>query len=116
MKTIKHLLSGILIVSSTMAFAQNAKEMAQNKNQIKVDKNQLTRDTQEVELFKEQTIAYLSSNKNKQVLIASMEREIKQTEAKLARATVEVVQSTKEVATDRREKRRNRRLCIYRSK
>tara|TARA_R110002051_G_scaffold275909_1_gene336852 strand:- start:7600 stop:8241 length:642 start_codon:yes stop_codon:yes gene_type:complete len=109
MKTIKYILYASVHIASSTIMAQNIKEAVQDHNQIKIDKELLSRDIAELETFKSQTSNYKINPANKPQLINNMEREIEQTKAKLARANVEVVQSTREVGTDRREKRKNRR-------
>ena len=105
----KNILYIITVLASSTMIAQNSKEAIQDHNQIKVDKKLLSRDIAELENFKSETSTYKINPANKQLLINSMAREIGQTEAKLARANVEILQSTREVGTDRREKRKNRR-------
>ncbi|NER11838.1 hypothetical protein GWK08_00140 [Leptobacterium flavescens] len=108
----------ILLVFGFSGAAQNNIEIATDKKQIAINENVLERDIKELELFKSNSLALQTSVgvkdlgaavKYRNILLASMKREIGQGEVKVARAKAEVAQSSREVKTDRREKRRNRR-------
>ena len=117
-KIIKSMLAIAIMIVTTMVNAQNTKEIRQDRNQIRVDKAMLERDTKELATFKANTVALKTAIETndlvkartlKTTLVASMKREIAQTNGKVQRAKVEVVQSSKEKGTNRREGRRNRR-------
>ena len=118
MKNVKSILAMALMVMTVTVSAQSTKEILQDRNQIRVDAAMLERDTKELAIFKANTAALqaaIASNNFekartlKATLVTSMKREIAQTSAKVQRAKVEVVQSSKEKGTNRRESRRNRR-------
>lgn len=106
----------IMVVTITIN-AQNTKEIRQDRNQIRVGKTMLERDTKELVIFKANATAlkaaieindFDKARALKTTLVASMRREIAQTNVKVQRAKVEVIQSSKEKGTNRRESRRNR--------
>ncbi len=121
MNKIKTIITGILVLGSTALVAQNVKEAIQNHHQIHVDKSSIARDEAELKAFEGNAnnlkLAIASrdiaaAKKNQSILLASMSREINQTEVKIARAKREVVQSSQEIASDRRENKRNRRQYV----
>ena len=118
MKTNKYLATTLVLLTAFFASAQNTKETVQDHRQIKVGNAQLERDTKELESFKADVSEFQSALENgntklaqkyRQGILNAMEREIQQTEGKVARAKREVVQSSVEKGTNRRENRSNRR-------
>ncbi|MDC6405635.1 MULTISPECIES: hypothetical protein [Maribacter] len=118
MKTNKYLTATLVLLTAFFASAQNAKEAVQDHRQIKVGNAQLERDTNELESFKADVSEFQTALENgdtklaqkyRKGILTAMEREIQQTEGKIAWAKREVVQSSVEKGTNRREKRSNRR-------
>ncbi|WP_459212237.1 hypothetical protein [Aquimarina rhabdastrellae] len=118
MKSLTIILTMSIWCIGTTLMAQNTKEIRQDRNQIRIDKALLDRDTKELAVFRVNAEALktaLDNRNDKEVkrlktkLVASMKRELWQTEAKLHSAKIEVKQSEQEIRTDRRENRRNRR-------
>ncbi len=121
MKKIRTSITGLLILGSTALMAQNVKVTIQDHHQIHVDKTSLARDEAELKAFDSHSHDFKmaintknigAAKKNQKILLASMSREISQTEVKIARAKREVVQSSREIETDRRENKRNRRQYV----
>ncbi len=118
MKSLTIILTMSIWCIGTALMAQNAKEIRQDRNQIRLDKALLDRDTKELAVFRVNAEALKTALDNRNIkevkrlktrLVASMKRELWQTEAKLHSAKIEVKQSEQEIRTDRRENRRNRR-------
>lgn len=118
MKKNSYLIATLVLMTTLFASAQNAKETVQDYAQINVGNAQLERDTKELETFKADVSEFqtalekgdtILAQKYRQGILTAMEREIGQTEVKVARAKREVVQSSVEKGTNRREKRSNRR-------
>ena len=118
MKSTTIVATTVCALISSIGISQNVKEAVQDHTQIKTGKTSLDRDAQELEAFKADcdvlTKALATDDtaiiaQYHQVVLASMKREVEQAEVKSKKAAKEVVQSTAEMGTNRREKRGNRR-------
>jgi hypothetical protein len=118
MKTLKFILTLTMALAANIAFSQrNVIERADGRKDLAVNHGQLERDEKEVAKFRadlfeiEQAWTAADANKVnslKNQLVASMKREIEQSENKLGQDRIEVRESNSEIRSDNRELRRDR--------
>jgi len=108
----------LFLFQNSLSAQRNIKERAVDRHQIKKGAINLERDVKELDAFKAKIVAFKTAFENgnkdrlrnlKLEILGDMEREIRQTEAKLAQAKVEVKQSKSEVRSDNREIRNDRK-------